>query len=86
MPPWAVWPANEPITLAVAVHGALPLSKPGLPSFWPGLGQAPAALTVKVNDWLAVAWVGVALSVTLTVVVDVAAVVGVRLQGILPLR
>ena len=44
-------PVFAPITPAVAVHGADPLSKPGLPSFWPGLAQAPPApAIVNVND------------------------------------
>src|SRR4051794_28627104 len=37
-------------TPAVAVHGAVPDSKPGLPSFWPGLAQEPAPPIVQVND------------------------------------
>jgi hypothetical protein len=61
----------------VAVHGVLPDSKPGLTSFWPGLEQLPTGLTTQLNDTLAVAWVGLALSVTVAVTDEVPAVVGV---------
>src|SRR5437773_6549069 len=71
------WPAKVPITPFVACHGALPFSNPGLPSFWPGLEQDPAWLIVQLNVWLAVPWVGVALSVTVAVTEKVPAVVGV---------
>src|SRR5262249_942922 len=77
VPEGAGWPPKAPITPAVADHGALPDSKPGLPSFWPGLAQDPAGLMVQLNVWLAVAWVGVALSVTVAVTDEVPAVVGV---------
>src|SRR5207248_2358134 len=75
VPEWAVCPANAPITPAEAVHGALPDSKPGLPSFCPGLEQPPpVGLTVQVNEVLAVA---PALSCTVALTVKVPAVVGV---------
>ena len=61
--------------MAVAVHGALPDSKPGLPSFCPGLEQPPpCGLTVQLNVVLAVA---PALSCTVALTVEVPAVVGV---------
>src|SRR5262245_43304893 len=62
------------MTPAVAVHGADPTSKPGLPSFWPGLEQVPAGLMTQVNGWLAEPD---ALSVTVATTEKVPAVVGV---------
>jgi len=64
------------ITPAVADHGAaLPVSKPGLPSFWPGLPQPPPVpLIVQVNDVLPEAPV---LSLADAVTLNVPAVVGV---------
>jgi hypothetical protein len=52
------------MTPVVAVHGALPDSKPGLPSFWPGLEQPPAPLTVSEKDVVWVALVPVPVIVT----------------------
>src|SRR5262249_52979390 len=66
-----------PSTPAVADHGELPDSKPPLTTFWPGLEQEPTGLIVQVNGWLAVPCVGVALSVTVAVTLNVPAVVGV---------
>ncbi len=66
------------ITPAVAVQGAaVPVSKPGLPSFWPGLVQPPppAGLIVQVNDALPLCPPLDAVAVTLYV----PAVVGVPL-------
>src|SRR4051812_21444219 len=51
------------MTPDVAVHGEVSVSKPGLPSFWPGLAQAPAA-TVQVNDAVPLAAPEVAVTVT----------------------
>ena len=67
-------PVFAPITPAVAVHGADPVSKPGLPSFWPGLAQVPPApAIVNVNDVDPEPAVLVAVAVT----VNVPAAVGV---------
>src|SRR5262249_55567475 len=56
-------------------HDAEPDSKPGLASFWPGLAQPPpAGLMVNVNDVLPEL---PAVSVAVTVTVNVPAVVGV---------
>src|SRR4051794_20659677 len=66
------------MTPADAVHGAaLPVSKPGLPSFWPGLPQPPVGLITHENEVLPVRWVGLVLSVAVTVTLYVVAVVGV---------
>ena len=66
---------KAPITAGVAVHGALPDSKPGLPSFCPGLEQPPpCGVTVQLKVWLAVAPL---LSLTVAVTVEAPAVVGV---------
>src|SRR5690349_5892334 len=66
-------PVLAPITPAVAVHGAEPVSKPGLPSFWPGLAQAPPApAIVMVND----VEPDPAVLVAVTVTVNVPAAVG----------
>ncbi len=60
-----------------AVHGdAVPVSKPGLPSFWPVLVQPeppPEALTVQVKD----VWPEAVPEVAVTVTLAVPAVVGV---------
>src|SRR2546429_4736707 len=50
-PVWAGSPVELSMTPADAVQGAaLPVSKPGLASFWPGLGQPPpVGLMVQVN-------------------------------------
>ena len=61
-------PVFAPITPAVAVHGAEPVSKPGLPSFWPGLAHAPPApAIVIVNDVEPDPAVLVAVTVTVNV-------------------
>ncbi len=61
-----------------AVHGdAVPVSKPGLPSFWPVLVQPeppPELFSVQLNEVLPVAPVE---SVAVTVTEEVPAVVGV---------
>src|SRR6266516_5988588 len=76
VPECGLWPAKAPITPAVAVHGALPFSKPALPSFWHGLPQDPAGLMVQLKVWLALAC-GLALSRTVAVTEEVPAVLGV---------
>jgi len=63
------------MTPVEAVHGAaVPVSKPGLPSFWPGAAQLPAPLIVQVNVVDPLAPV---LSRAVTVVVKVPAALGV---------
>ena len=77
VPPWAgsLGPFC-PMTAGVEDHTVAPDSKPGLPSFWPGLAQPPpCGLTVQENDVLP-DWVPL---VAVTVTVDVPAVVGVPL-------
>src|SRR5690242_191094 len=65
------------MTAGVAVQTVLPDSKPGLPSFWPGLAQPPP--TGLIGNWNEVEPVcaGFALSRADTVTLKVPAVVGV---------
>jgi len=72
---WAVSPNVLPSPPAVADHGAMPFSKPGLPISWAAVHE-PAGFTVQVKLALAVA---LALSVTITVSLPVPVVVGVPL-------
>src|SRR5438067_2434084 len=77
VPEWAGWPDELSTTAGVVVHGAglfAPFSKPGLPSFWPGLEQPPPPPIVHVNVALPDAPV---LSVAVTVTLNVPAAVGV---------
>jgi hypothetical protein len=53
-----------PITPVLADQTVLPDSKPGLPSFWPGLPQPPAEVTVSVNGVVCVAELPVPVMVT----------------------
>ena len=77
VPVWAVSPNVLPSPPAVADHGAMPFSKPGLPISW-AVVHEPAGFTVQVKLALAVA-VALALSVTITVSLPVPAVVGLPL-------
>ena len=77
VPEWAgsPWPPHWPITPELTDQTALPDSKPGLPSFCPGLGQPPPdGLIVQVNDVLPEALV---LSVAVAVTLNVPAALGV---------
>src|SRR3954452_21072871 len=58
--------------------GAAPVSKPGLPSFWPGLEQVPPPAGLMVHDTV-VEPVDPVVSCALSVELNVAAVVGVPL-------
>ncbi len=70
------------ITPELAVQGAaVPVSKPGLPIFWPELEQPPVVPIVQVKDVLPEAPV---VSLAVTVTLEVPLVVGVPV--ILPLE
>ncbi len=51
------------MTPLVAVQVTLPDSKPGLPSFWPGLPQPPAGLMTQLKLVLPL-WLAVSVAVT----------------------
>ena len=82
VPPCAACPENAPITPEEAVHGVEPDSKPGLPSFWPGLVHWPGVPPVTVS-WSVVVRVTLPVPVIVTLNVPdgvVAAVVMVRVD------
>jgi hypothetical protein len=77
-PPWAAWLVELVMTPLLAVQVVAPDSKPALPSSWAEVQVPPPpdVLTVQVKAAVPVAPV---LSVTVTVVLYVPAVVGVPL-------